>query len=93
MNFKQKLVWFFRKFFKDYRLSPKTKKKSVKKLNKLIRKFKRKNRRKPNRKELRFLIVQASHMACRRRGKRGHWIRQRIREYLNNMHGRNFVKM
>mgnify|MGYP000368334152 CR=1 FL=1 len=92
MNFKEKIIWFFRSRFKDYRLTQKMKNRSVKKLNKLKRKFIRKNRREPKRKEIGFLIIQASHLACRLRGKRGHWVRQKIREYLFNMHAIDYKK-
>jgi hypothetical protein len=92
MNLIQKLKWIFRKTFKDYKLSVKIKNRSVRKFNKLKRKFVRKNRREPRRRELGFLIIHASHLACRLRGKRGHWIRQKIREYLFNMNGIDFQK-
>ena len=92
MKLKQKIIWFFRKRFKDYKLSTKIKKRSVRKFKKLKRKFIRKNRRKPKRKEIGFLIIQASHLACRLRGNRGHWVRQRIREYLFNMNGIDYKK-
>jgi len=92
MKLKHKLIWFFRKHFKDYRLSDRMKKRSVKKLKKLRRKFVRKNRRNPSRKEVGILIIQASHIAYRMRGKRGHWVRQRIREYLFNMNGIEYTQ-
>ena len=90
MRLKQKIIWFFREHFKNYRLSDKIKRRSVKKLKKLKRKFRKKNRRNPSRRELGRLIISASHIAYRRRGKKGHWVRQRIREYLFNMHGIDF---
>jgi hypothetical protein len=92
MKLKQKLIWFFRKRFKDYKLSTKMKKRSVRKYKKLKRKFIKKNKREPKRTEIGFLIIRASHLACRLRGKRGHWVRQKIREYLFNMHGLEFKK-
>ena len=92
MKLKQKIIWFFRKHFKDYRLSDRMKKRSVKKLKKLRRKFVRKNRRNPSRKELGKLIIHASHIACRMWGNRGHWVRQRIREYLFNMNGIEYTQ-
>jgi len=92
MKLKQKFIWFFRKHFKEYRLSNRMKKRSKRKFYKLKGKFVRKNRRNPSRKEIGFLIIQSSHIACRRHGKRGHWIRQRIREYLFNMNGIDYKK-
>ena len=38
------------------------------------------------------MITQSSHMAYWMRGKRGHWVRQRIREYLFNMNGIEYTK-
>ena len=92
MKLKQKLKWFFCKRFKDYRLSTKLKNRSKRKFNKLHRKFIRKNRRHPNKQEIGFLIVQASHITWRGRGKKGHWMRQKIREYLFNMNGIDYRK-
>lgn len=87
MKLKQKLKRFFRKRFKDYKLSKKMKNRSIRKFKKLKRKFIRKNRREPKRREIGFLIIQASHITCRMHGKRGHWVRQKVREYLFNMNG------
>jgi len=78
MKLKQKLIWFFRKRFKDYRLSNKMKNRGIRKFNKLKGKFVRRNKRNPSRREIGFLIIQASHITCRMRGKRGHWVRQKI---------------
>ena len=92
MKLIQKLKWIFRKRFKDYKLSNKMKNRSVRKFNKLRKKFIRKNRRHPNRREIGFLIINASHISCRMRGNKGHWIRQRIREYLFNVNGIDYQK-
>lgn len=92
MNLKQKIKWFFQKRFKDYKLSKKMKKRSVRKYKKLYKKFVRKNRRNPNKKEIRFLIISASHITCKMHGNKGHWMRQRIREFLFNMNGMNYKK-
>ena len=64
----------------------------MRKLNKLKRRFRKKYWRNPNRRELGRMIIQASHKACWMRGKRGHWVRQRIREYLFNKHGIYYKK-
>jgi len=87
MKLKQKLIWFFRKKFKNYKLSDKMKKRSIKEYNKLEGKFVKNNKRKPNRTEKGFLIISSSHEVCRSKGKRGHRIRQKVREYLFNMNG------
>lgn len=92
MKLKQRIKWFFRKRFKNYRLSDKMKKRSKRKFKKLKKKFVKKNRRNPTRSEIGYLIIHASHIACRIHGKRGHWVRQKIREYLFNMNGLEYTK-
>lgn len=101
MKVKQKIILFFRKHFKNYRLSERAKRKSIRKFNKLKREFIRKKRRKPNRHEVGQIIITASHHTypvkgrnSRRwmRGKKGHRLRQNVREYLFNMKGLNYKK-
>ena len=68
------------------------KNRGIRKFNKLKGKFVRRNKRNPSRREIGFLIIQASHITCRMRGKRGHWVRQKIWEYLFNMNGIDYKK-
>jgi hypothetical protein len=60
--------------------------KADRKFNKLLRIFKRKYKRKPTKNELFRIIISASHITIRKRGKRGHWGRQKIRKYLLEKH-------
>jgi len=60
--------------------------KADRKFNKLLNIFKRKYRRAPTRNELFGIAISASHITIRKRGKRGHWGRQKIRKYLLEKH-------
>lgn len=71
-------------------LSPRLRAKSDWKLDKLIKNFKSKYRRNPTKGELFRIIINASHITIRKRGVKGHWLRQRIRKYLLEKH--NVVK-
>jgi len=68
------------------------KKRSERKLNKLRGRFIRRNNREPSRFEIGRLIINASHITYRRHGRKGHWVRQKIREYLFNMNGIDYKK-
>jgi hypothetical protein len=84
------LIWFLKRFFRGRQriqkrkifLSRRVRIKADRKFNKLLTKFKNKHHHKPNRKELRWIVVNASHMTIRRGGHSGHWGRQKVRKYL-----------
>ena len=71
-------------------LSSKMKARSKRKFNYLMGKFKKQKGRTPNRSEEGFIIVEASHLTMKTRGKRGHWGRQKVRKYLHNERGRDY---
>lgn len=56
--------------------------KADRKYYKLYGQFKRKYHREPNKNEKFRIIINASHITIRRRGKSGHWGRQKVRKYL-----------
>ncbi len=77
--------WIWNLFFprKKPFLSYWIKSKAERNLNKRIWQFKQKHHgREPNKYELRWLVVNASHMTEKRRNDRGHWKRQKIRKVL-----------
>ena len=77
------LIDFLINFFSPKPFLPKRVKiKAGRKFNQRIAIFKRKHHRQPNRNELIRIAINTSHICERRRGKRGHWFRQKIRGYL-----------
>lgn len=75
----------FKKLFKIYKkpfLSDKVKAKADWKYTKLLNKFRRIHHRQPTHDELFRIVINASHITIRRRGKGGHWGRQKVRKYL-----------
>jgi hypothetical protein len=82
------------KYKRNYGLSSKTERKSIRKHNKLVHIFTKRNRRNPNRHEIGGLIITASHLTIKyKRGRSGHWGRQKVREYLFNLHGIDYKKI
>src|SRR3989344_4427211 len=87
-------IWLFYKFFsflfrkahKKHFLSQRVKSKADKKFYKLAYRFKKKYRREPNRNERFRIVINASHITIKRKGKRGHWGRQKVRKYLLEKH-------
>ncbi len=67
-------------------LSRKIKQKADRKYSKLLHRFKRNKRRNPHKNEKFRIIINASHITIRRRGKVGHWGRQKVRKYLLEKH-------
>jgi len=80
----------FQKIRRTRPLSWRLKNRSDRKFNKLIKKFKYKNKRNPTRDEIFRIIINASHITIRRKGKSGHLGRQKVRKYLLEKH--NVVK-
>ncbi|MFH0701056.1 MAG: hypothetical protein V2A62_01320 [Candidatus Woesearchaeota archaeon] len=90
------LVRFFQKIFyqslkrkislKPLFLFAKIKAKADRKFNKLLAKFKREHPRKATQNDLFRIIINASHITIRRRGRGGHWGRQKVRKYLLEKH-------
>ena len=68
-------------------LTPKTKSKADMKFNKLLTKFRREHKRKPTKNDLFRVVINASHLTVRyRKGRGGHWGRQKVRKYLLEKH-------
>lgn len=86
------LVKILNKIFKNKKLLPKlslsaqVRAKADRKFTKLLNRFKKKHRRNPTKDELFRLIINASHITIRRRGKKGHWGRQKVRKLLLEKH-------
>lgn len=59
------------------------------KFHRLVDKFKHQHKRNPNKHELFMIVVDASHKITRRKGKKGHLIRQKIRQGLLRKHNIN----
>ena len=75
-------------FRKNYGLSYNTEKRAVEEHNKLVSQFIKKNGRKPIELELKGIIRKTSHVLVGYKPwKTGHWPRQKIRQYLFNLHG------
>tara|TARA_Y100000310_G_scaffold244630_1_gene249450 strand:- start:5649 stop:6029 length:381 start_codon:yes stop_codon:yes gene_type:complete len=69
-------------------LTHKTKSRSEYHYKKLISKFKRKHNKEPSKNERVRMAIHASHIVIKyRKGKSGHWGRQKIRKYLLEKHG------
>ncbi|SRR4030042_2687846 len=68
-------------------LSRKLRARAHRNLNKRLRKFKLRHKREPTRNEFMRLVIKTSHDIIKRRGKRGHWVRQKIRKVLLEEHG------
>ena len=83
---------FFRIFFpqKQPYLPEHVKEKGRRTLDVHIARFRRECRREPTEKELVGLIVKVSHIVIKRRGKGGHWERQKLRKVLLNEFGIQF---
>ena len=84
------LIRFFKRLLpkeKDLFLSEKIKAKADWKFKKLLNKFKQKYQRNPTQNELFRIIINASHITIRRKGKKGHLGRQKVRKYLLEKHG------
>ncbi len=80
-------------FKEGYGLSYKTEDGAIKKYNKLLNRFVQKNNRYPTKSEVGRIIINASHITIRyHRGKSGHWGRQKVRQYLFNLHGIKYNK-
>jgi len=78
---------------KGYGLSRWVEEKSVRKYNKLLHQFIERNKRKPNKSEVGRIIINASHKTIKyRKGRSGHWGRQKVRHYLFNLHGIKYKK-
>lgn len=71
-------------------LASHVKKKARGKNQKLIDKFIRENGREPTRGELIRLAIRASHLAIKKRGRSGHWKRQKVRKVLLEERGIRF---
>ena len=92
------IIWLFYKFLsfllrklrKKPFLSYKVKSKADRKFYKLLNRFKMKYHREPDKGEKFRIAINASHITIRRRGKGGHWGRQKVRKYLLEKH--NIVK-
>jgi hypothetical protein len=72
-----------RKVFLSVRMRAKT----DRKYSKLLNRFRKQHGRKPTRNEAFRLAINASHITIRRRGKRGHWGRQKVRKHLLEKNG------
>lgn len=80
-------------FKKGYGLSHWTEEKAIRKYNKLLHQFIQKHKRGPTKSEVGRIIINASHIAIRyRRGRSGHWGRQKVRHYLFNLHDIRYTK-
>jgi vacuolar-type H+-ATPase subunit C/Vma6 len=85
-KFKPKRAFFKKR--KPIFLSKRVKSKADRKYAKLLKNFKRTHHgRQPTHNELLRIVINASHITIRRRGKSGHWGRQKIRKYLLEKHG------
>ena len=80
------LIDFLIKFFSPKPFKPflpkRVKIKAMRVFKQRIAMFKRRHHREPNRNELVRIAINTSHICEGRRGKRGHWFRQKIRGYL-----------
>lgn len=74
--------WYFILPKKRPFLASHVKEKARGKFGKLLDRFKREKKREPTRNERIRLAINASHMTIKRRGKRGHWKRQKVRKVL-----------
>lgn len=80
-------------FKRSYGLSRRTEAKAIRKHNKLIHQFIKKHKRGPTESEVGRIIINASHITIRyRKGRSGHWGRQKVRHYLFNLHGIRYKK-
>lgn len=80
-------------FKKGYGLSSWAEEKAVRKYNKLLNQFVQKNKRSPTKSEVGRIIINASHVTIKyRRGRSGHWGRQKVRHYIFNLHGIGYKK-
>jgi hypothetical protein len=75
-----------------YKISIATQKKAIIDHNKYLRNFVRKHKRNPNRFELGRIVRGFSHKTIPQRGKRGHWKRQWLRQYIYSLHKVSYHK-
>ena len=80
------LFKLFKTIFKKPFLSKHLKYKSEQKYHKLHYRFVKARYREPDKNEKFRMVIQASHIAHRHRGSKGHWVRQKIRKHLLEKH-------